>query len=118
MTLECSPEYLAASPEVRHQVCNGCGPGGWKFDIIPDNLLGLPIHEPCDIHDWDYAFGSTQADKEAADSRFLRNMMDTINNYKGWTRILNHWRRKLALDYYEAVHLAGDSAFWENKGPK
>ena len=113
--LECSDEYMTALTEVRHQVVNGCGPGGWKYDLIPDHLYGLSIHEACDIHDWDYAVGVSDADKVAADERFLRNLNAIINAYHGWHSFLNFRRRVVAYAFYKAVALAGDESFWSGK---
>lgn len=114
--LRAPQSYLDALPEVVAQVVNGCGPGGWKFDVIADNLLGLPIGEECDVHDWEYTVGLTLADKEAADERFLLNMLWKIRHAEGWkAKCLVLPRMWLALKYYEAVALAGRSAFWDGK---
>jgi len=113
-----SESYLSASPEVRAQVVNGCGPGGWKFDIIPDKLLGLSIAATCDIHDWDYAVGQTVADKDAADRVFLNNALRTIEAASGWWNrryTVRNARRCMAWGYYQAVHWFGGPAFWQGK---
>lgn len=116
--LDASQAYRDALPEVVAQVVNGCGPGGWKFDIIPDTVLGLSIKEACNIHDWDYTVGLTEQDKEAADKRFRRNCTALVNNATGfWARVLRRHRHLRVDEYYTAVRLFGDAAFWANKKP-
>ncbi|QXE85952.1 hypothetical protein KP003_16555 [Geomonas nitrogeniifigens] len=116
--LDASQAYRDALPEVVAQVVNGCGPGGWKFDIIPDTVLGLSIKEACNIHDWDYTVGLTDADKHAADQRFKRNCLAMVNNARGfWAVVLRYHRRLRVEEYYQAVRLFGDDAFWANKKP-
>lgn len=112
-----APEgYVAASPEVRSQLTNGCGAGGWKLDLVPDSLLGLDILPACNIHDWMYSAGETLADKQEADRVFLNNMLRLIETDSScW--ILKHIRRKLARGYFEAVEHFGGPAFWEGKNP-
>lgn len=112
-----APElYITATPEVRAQVCNGCGPGGWKVDIIPDTIWGLCITESCNVHDWMYATGATIADKEEADRVFLNNVLRQIDAAGGCS-LLRKLRRARAKEYYEAVHLFGGPAFWSNVNP-
>lgn len=109
--------YINATENVRNMVVNGCGAGGWKIDLVPDHLLGISIREACKIHDWMYALGETIADKEEADRVFLNNMLRIINAYKSnW--ILQHFRRRLAHGYYEAVEHFGGPAFWTGKNGK
>ena len=56
-----APEsYLRALPEVIAKVVNGCGPGGWKVDLVPDTILLLSVTESCNIHDWCYSEGSSE----------------------------------------------------------
>jgi len=110
-----APEsYIKASPHVRNQVINGCGPGGWKKKIIPDHLLGLSIKEACNIHDWMYFTGCCIADKEEADRVFRNNMLRIIEA-GGGMKILQRYRRYLAQAYYESVEHLGGLAFWANK---
>lgn len=114
-----APEtYWTASPEVRAQVCNGCGPGGWKLKLIPDTVLGLSVRECCNIHDWMYTCGRTIEDKDAADRAFLNNMLRLVNDATGfWASVLRYHRRLRVAEYYEAVHLFGGPAFWSGKNP-
>lgn len=112
-----APEsYVAASPEVRAHVVNGCGPGGWKVDLVPDTIWGLDIAAVCDIHDWMYAAGTTLADKEEADRVFLNNILRLIDlGSSCW--LLRRLRRRRARIYYEAVQHFGGPAFWAGKNP-
>jgi hypothetical protein len=117
MTVLYAPEaYVSASPEVRAQVTNGCGPGGWKFDIVPDTIYGLNITEACNIHDWMYTVGEDLAAKDEADRVFLNNVLRLIEAAQGfWAKLLRPLRRVRAREYYEAVHVFGGPAFWDNK---
>ena len=104
--------YANTSEEVRKLVVNGCGAGGWKFDLVPDTVYGLSIKEDCNVHDWMYDQGSTEADKDFADDVFLHNMITRINQ-SFW--LLRPMRRIRVREYYLAVRAFGDSAFWKNK---
>ena len=105
--------YFLASDEVRKLVVNGCGAGGWKFDIVPDTIYGLLITEDCNVHDWMYDQGSTQEDKDFADEVFLHNIRARINDGSWFLRPL---RKIRAWEYYLAVRSPlGDAAFWKNK---
>lgn len=113
-----APEsYICASPEVRKQVTNGCGPGGWKVDLVPDTVWGLDISEACNIHDWMYTVGETVTDKAEADRVFLNNCLRLVDaGSKNW--ILRGLRRQAVKDYYDAVHYFGGAAFWAGKNDK
>lgn len=110
-----APEiYVAASPEVRATVVNGCGPGGWKVDIVPDTIWGLNVTEACNIHDWMYTTGETIADKDEADRVLLNNLLRLIDAAGGcW--LIRKLRRLRAREYYEAVQHFGGPAFWAGK---
>lgn len=110
-----APEsYINASPEVRAAAVNGCGPGGWKVDLIPDVIWWLDISPSCNIHDWMYTVGETLADKEEADRVFLNNVLRQIDAAKGcW--LIKRLRLRAARAYYEAVQHFGGPAFWSNK---
>ena len=95
----------------RSTCCNGCGAAG-KGYLVPDSMYGLSVTEPCNIHDWQYAHGSTIADKEEADRVFLNNCLRLINDSSKWLRWL---RRRRALKYYWVVKNFGGSAFWAGK---
>lgn len=91
---------------LRQEHCNACGTkglGGW---VVPNTLWGLDISLACDIHDWDYAFGTA---REAADNYFLTNMLRIIEaQNSGW--VLNLLRRHRALTYYAVVRDLGRKA--------
>lgn len=109
------PAYWLLSPEVRERLVNGCGPGGWKFDLIPDTVWGLSIREACDIHDYMYAMGSSIAEKDEADRTFLNNMLRLV---EGSCFLLRPLRRLRAWTYYQAVHRFGGPSFWGGKNPE
>jgi hypothetical protein len=106
--------YIQATPYERHQVANGCGPGGWLQYLIPATIYGLKIEEPCNIHDWMYATGLTNEDKAIADRVFLNNLLRIIdaNTRWDWLRWLRYRR---ARKYFEAVEHFGGPAFWKRK---
>ena len=110
-----APEsYTRATPEVRATVVNGCGPGGWKLDLVPDTIWFLDISLCCDIHDWMYVEGETIEAKEEADRVFLNNMLRAIDA-AGGPKILQALRRHRAAKYYNMVHLFGGPAYWLGK---
>jgi len=113
-----APEfYMTLAPEDRARMVNGCGPGGWKLDIVPDTIYGLDISSACDIHDYMYTVGLELADKEEADRVFLNNMLRLIQaNSSCW--LLRKLRRQRARTYYEAVSHFGGPAFWSGKNPQ
>lgn len=81
---------------------------------MPDTVYGLNISAACCIHDWMYAEGITQEDKDVADSVFLTNMMAIIEHAAKrslFARCLAPFRRRRCLLYYEAVRAFGLNAF-------
>jgi hypothetical protein len=104
--------YWEASAPRRGEVCNGCGPSGWKNKIVPETMWGLNIQAACQIHDWMYEFGQDEIDKDVADDLFLTNLIAIIENHGGWLTWLRSYR---AMTYYRAVKDAGDESFWKNK---
>lgn len=111
--------YWRALPGVREQLTNGCGPDGWKIDLVPDSILGVDISEACNIHDWMYTLGCTIENKDEADRVLLNNMLRLINEDTGiLSGMLRPWRRMLAWGYYEAVHKYGGPAFWHGKNDR
>ena len=116
--LTVSDSYRRALPEVVASVVNGCGPGGWKYDLVPDTLYGLKVTESCNSHDWDYHMGETDADKAAADLRLLCNLIATIDHAAQKIisgKILKPFRYQRAFEYYCVVKEGGNDAFWEGK---
>jgi len=111
--LECSDDYRNMPDAERDAKC-GCGTA--KSWIVPDTIYGLNIKPVCCIHDYDYFKGRTQGDRERADYRFLRNLMEAIDQAPGFVNgLLRMPRRRRALKYYEAVNAYGDDAFWAGK---
>lgn len=109
-------EYWRLSVSARAELTNGCGPSGWKNGLVPDNLLWVDIGSACDIHDWMYYVGQTEADREEADRVFLNNMLRIVEaeSANALTRFI---RRRLALHYYGAVRDYGAVYFWADKNP-
>ena len=100
----------------------GCGPQGWKIDLVPDNLLGLDIRDCCRIHDAMYSFGTdsigvagNEDHRNMCDRVFLNNLVRTVRGAAGqwwWTRRL---RLRLARRYYGAVQIFGGPPYWDGK---
>jgi len=110
-----APEaYKKLTQKQAAAIINGCGPGGWKIDLVPDTLWGLNITDACDIHDYMYHVGDDIKDKEEADRVFLNNMIRLVNagTKCRWLRLL---RRHRANIYYSAVKKFGGPAFWAEK---
>lgn len=112
--LHLSESYQIATDDDRLLHCNGCGAkGGIK---VPSTFYGLSIEEACHVHDWDYAHGKTQEDKDKADKYFLYNMLVIIESQTGFVNaVLKPLRRRRALKFYEAVAMWGNKAFWAGK---
>lgn len=110
------PSYAAAPAEVRRIVTNGCGPGGWLRELVPDTMYGLDVTPACNIHDWMYAAGQSLQEKDEADRVFLNNLLRLIDATGGlwWLKRL---RRRRARSYYQAVVWFGGPAFWRGKNP-
>ena len=105
--------YHRALPEVAKRVANGCGPGGWKYDLVPDTILGLDVSECCNIHDWMYNEGATETDKKRADRKLLENMypaIDAAAKRSMIQRMLKPHRCVRAFEYYMAVKEFGYAA--------
>ena len=102
-------EYLAATPELLREICNGCGSAGAKFDFVPDTIYGLNINPACDPHDWEYHYGVSEEDKKRGDGLFYTNMLRLIEAQGG---LLEWPRKRRALKYYMAVKHLGHEAFY------
>lgn len=107
--LECPLTYKMAPESTKAMCCNACGPQGWKFDVVPDNILGIDISEACNIHDWMYREGIET--RQECDRIFKRNMKRLVNVERGAIR---YWRHVLVWWYWRGVRRLGDSAY---KGP-
>jgi len=103
--------YVEATPAQRAAVCNGCGAkGGIK---VPSVFIGLCIKEACNIHDWMFHEGETKADFIFANVMFLVNLIAIIINGSNiFTRAI---RLFFAVNYFLAVALKGQDAFWRDK---
>jgi hypothetical protein len=84
---------------------NGCGPGNWRYDLVPDALLGVNFEWPCRIHDVEYWRGK---DKTEADARLLVNMLIACMEQHPDKM---HKFAPLAYGYYESVRHAGHRCF-------
>ena len=103
--------YWNLSPEDKARICNGMGAKNSLISrFIPNTMYGLDVEECGNIHDYEYEVGGTIEDKEAADRRFLNNMLRIINKKGGF---LAPFRRSRALTYYQAVLYMGGPAFWK-----
>ena len=96
---------------------NGCGPKGWKGYFVPDHLLWLSIKQACDIHDYMYLVGRTEADREEADRVFRNNMLRIVNSGSTYS-LVRYARRKMAHYYYKVVRNDGAIYFWADKNPE
>lgn len=116
MKLFAPADYWDILPTVRRKIVNGCGPAGWKGKYVPDHLLFLSITDACDIHDFMYWAGHTEADREEADRVFKNNMLRIIEA-KSSNWLTRKIRRMLAHLYYSAVRDNGSIYFWNDKNP-
>jgi hypothetical protein len=104
--------YWVSSEEWRSEVGHGCGSGKFGDRLVPDSLLWLSIYSACSIHDWMYASGVVEADRDCADRVFRNNMVRLVGGGSRWLR----WPRlQLVRLYYGAVHHFGGPAFWRGK---
>jgi len=110
-----APEDWVTTPlEERKKMVNGCGPGGWLSELVPESMYGIDVTPACNVHDFMYLKGQTIQDKEEADRVFLNNMLRIIN-HESKCFILRWLRRRRALKYYLAVKHFGGPFFWEGK---
>ena len=109
-------EYWSLPKELKQALTNGCGPRGWLRVLVPDTICGLDITKVCDIHDYMYAIGVDEADREEADDVFRNNLLRWVDAHTKW-----NWLKKLryhrAQVYYKAVRNFGGPAFWKDKNP-
>ncbi len=102
--------YWGLDTQEKKRICNGCGPSGAMFDLIPDTVFFLKIGEACNIHDFCYHIGETEEDRKKADDLFLDNIsmiVRKITNFR-WLKLL---RLRRAYTYFLAVQIYGKSAF-------
>jgi len=106
--------FTHATAALRAAVVNGCGPDGWKSDLIPDTIYGLDVTVACNIHDWMYYEGESNQEKDLADRVLLNNLLRMIAAAQG-PALLRKLRRFRAHLYYKAVQRYGGPAFWADK---
>ena len=108
-----APKAYWETPENElKQITGGCGPGGIGDWLVPDTMYGLSVFKACQIHDFMYAMGETNDDKEEADRVFKNNLIRIIKHHGG---ILKSLRIIRAHTYYLSVKWFGGPAFWDNK---
>jgi len=104
--------YWSASRAKVERNCNGCGTGGWLGALVPSTFYLLDMSEACDVHDWMYGEGRSDADKMIADLMFLENLIALIQQARkrraGWDwtgapKVLQLLRERRAFSYYQAV---------------
>lgn len=101
-------EYLALSPEEIARVTNGCGPQGWRIDLVPDSLAGLCITAECNLHDWMYAQGGDEQARRFADVVIYNNITHKILMAGG---VFQAFRMAGAAIFYKAVRAGGGAYF-------
>ena len=106
--LHCPDSYLKADPDEIKRIVNGCGPGGWKLDFIPDTIHGHDVTEACNIHDWRYHLGGTALDRFDADLELLTNLIILCCDSNGCVDTRDILR---CNEYFFAVHKLGGRYF-------
>lgn len=107
--LQAPSSYYSVPREEILRVVNGCGPGKWKFDFVPDKLLGNDFTEACNIHDWRYYIGGTESDRLVADLELFSNMVIICANDDACG--LNAAEVAVCLEYFMAVRRFGKKHF-------
>ena len=92
--------------------CDGCGTS-WYEGLVPDTIYGLPVTPACCVHDWEYLQGGYYSDFEAANERFLNNLVALIDSVQAWW-YPKQLARKRAKKYYIAVEEFGWEVFKRN----
>ena len=90
---------------------NGCGPclHPWLSWLIPDWLPGLgSFQAACDLHDYRYFIGGTEADRRRAD-RELKAFMCWLVRESNW--FVRRWMFRIATVYWGSVWYGGTRAF-------
>jgi hypothetical protein len=85
---------------------NGCGPKGAVGRLIPDGLLGVSVHEACNLHDKHYSEGGNSQDRKTADKIFLSNMLREVEE-KSRSSFLKTLRKWEAYLYFWSVRIFG-----------
>ena len=110
--------WLLTKEEIKAK-SNGCGPGGWKIDLVPNRIMGVDFTESCDEHDIMYDRGEDEEDKRIADMCLLYNIQYDINQHYPSQGVIGRAKRRLCrqagLGYYMAVDDFGRAAFGKGK---
>ena len=100
--------YLELTPEQIAQVANGCGPMGWRIDLVPDSLGGLDISADCSCHDYMYSLGGDEQARRFADVILYCNIAHKVLMAGG---PLQAFRMAGAGIMYKAVRSCGEDHF-------
>jgi len=65
--------------QVKPASTNGCGPGDWKGNLVPNKPFGFMFKAPCDNHDIGY--GTCGRPKATTDNKFLSDMNSVCEQY-------------------------------------
>ena len=83
---------------------NGCGPDGPLAEFIPE----INFHDACNMHDFLFWRGGTEADRRDANAQFYAAMLGAINKLQFWRRPINF---VLAAWYFLNVEFFGKAFF-------
>jgi hypothetical protein len=92
---------------------NGCRPGGVIGKIIPDTLIGVSVHEACNLHDLNYSIGGDTNDRKIADETFISDMLKAVEK-NSKNSIGKNIRTIQAYLYYWSVRFFG-TLFFHNR---
>ncbi len=98
--------YITAKLKDRRKVCNGCGPDNILGQLISDHIYDLSITEACNVHDWMYHKGGSEADRAAADETFEWNLKALVDCH--WTDDDAH-SQQMRADAYDIISMYVDS---------
>lgn len=111
-TLFAPPAYWSMPQRLQRYM--GCGPGVIGDLFVPDTIWGLNVQPACAIHDYMYAVGECEPDRELADRVLLNNLVRLINAATTY-KLLMRLRLRRARCYYAFVRAFGGPAFWSGK---
>ncbi|MBI2603228.1 MAG: hypothetical protein HYW48_09235 [Deltaproteobacteria bacterium] len=119
--LEAPEEYWKLSESERNSCTNGCGPGFLQelsfLGKLARRIMTTDVfYESCCVHDFEYTRANvlpSEAHREEADERFLRNMKTQAGSAKPW------WRRWIRIGqaylYYSLVRKLGAEFYKQGK---
>ena len=111
--------YWMLTDEEIKEKSNGCGPGSWKLDLVPDKILGVDFTESCNIHDICFLYSKDAEDRRLSNRIFLYNLLvdvDTYCNDNCFFDILERIAcREACFIYYKAVSDFGSRFSGERK---